>query len=305
MAWVKWRWIQLIGCMILQVQGEDYIYNATVNVPVGENVMLTCSTSATYKEQDLRVFWQRENSQGTSPADVLMIFKMGEINDKFQKESYRGRVIVFPYELPRGNFSLLLTSVQIKDAGLYETIVIFNNDKKKQYCRIQLNVGAPFSKPQVTMQGCKESSWPSEIRCETWGGFPKPVIHWIVGNQTINSDQVKINSSTTNGSISVTSTLHLRTQEEIPVNCIVENPVLLTNESTTETIHHCAAPASSLHGLLVLVLVPILLIQAMLVYFFCFSQKKYACRSNQEQHPQGAQCSIEYCCTPWRAGITG
>nr|XP_023648831.1 CD276 antigen homolog isoform X2 [Paramormyrops kingsleyae] len=303
MAWVKWRWIQLIGCMILLVQSEEnYIYNATVTVQVGDNIMLACSTSATYQEKDLRVFWQREQSQGRSSSDVVLTFKQGIITEMNQKDSFRGRVEVFPNELTRGNFSLLLKSVRPADVGQYETIIVPEKNSNRPRCRTQLNVGAPFSKPRVTVEVCTESTWPSEIRCETWGGFPEPLIHWIVGTQAIDSDQVKTNSSTTNGSISVTSILHLWSQEEIPVTCIVENPILRTNESSTQTIHHCEDPAVNLYGLLVLV--PILLIQPILVYLFCFSKKKSACRSTQEQ-AEGAEQHVEHYCTPWWAGITG
>lgn len=126
--------------MILLVQSEEnYIYNATVNVQVGENVTLLCSTSATYQKKDLRVYWQREQPPGRSNPDVVLAFHQGAINFKNQKDSYSGRVDVNPDHVASGNFSLLLESVQLEDSGPYDTVIVTNGVRLR--CRTQLNVG--------------------------------------------------------------------------------------------------------------------------------------------------------------------
>ncbi|XP_069037845.1 uncharacterized protein [Lepisosteus oculatus] len=94
----------------LVVTGAD---RAVGSYPGGE-VVLSCSVDTNVPLQELEVEWVRTDSEA-----LVLLFSEGESRPESQHQSYRGRAELFPQEIPRGNFSLLLKDVRTEDKGEY------------------------------------------------------------------------------------------------------------------------------------------------------------------------------------------
>ncbi|XP_069037848.1 uncharacterized protein [Lepisosteus oculatus] len=84
----------------------------------GDEVLLPCSVDSAVPLHELEVEWRR------SDYNVLvLLFSKGESRPESQHQSYRGRAELFPQEIPRGNFSLMLANVTAEDTGVYRCAV--------------------------------------------------------------------------------------------------------------------------------------------------------------------------------------
>ncbi|MBN3317043.1 BTNL2 protein, partial [Atractosteus spatula] len=84
----------------------------------GGEVLLPCSVDSAVPLQELEVEWLR-----TDPDTLVLLFSEGESRPESQHQSYRGRAELFPQEIPRGNFSLMLANVTAEDSGVYRCAV--------------------------------------------------------------------------------------------------------------------------------------------------------------------------------------
>ncbi|XP_069037847.1 uncharacterized protein [Lepisosteus oculatus] len=84
----------------------------------GDEVLLPCSVDSAVPLQELEVEWLR-----TDPDTLVLLFSEGESRPESQHQSYRGRAELFPQEIPRGNFSLMLANVTAEDTGVYRCAV--------------------------------------------------------------------------------------------------------------------------------------------------------------------------------------
>ncbi|MCI4393368.1 hypothetical protein PGIGA_G00156860, partial [Pangasianodon gigas] len=76
---------------------------------IGQTVILPCSP----KQKPQTVFWKY------SDIKTVCNFLGGEANFREQDPAYKGRVEIFPSEIEKGNFSIMLSNVKKSDEGTY------------------------------------------------------------------------------------------------------------------------------------------------------------------------------------------
>ncbi|KAF4093400.1 hypothetical protein AMELA_G00001630 [Ameiurus melas] len=76
---------------------------------IGEFVILPC----TFGQNPQAVFWRDESTR--TVCDI----SNGEAIFKEQHSSYKDRVKIFPLEIKKGNFSIMLSNLQQSDGGTY------------------------------------------------------------------------------------------------------------------------------------------------------------------------------------------
>ncbi|KAL7869898.1 hypothetical protein AOLI_G00138860 [Acnodon oligacanthus] len=87
-------------------------------VKLGGSVMLPCYTEAPLPLEELEVEWKRTDSE-----TLVHLFQDRGSRPEAQNQAYSGRASFFTGEVERGNFSLLLTNLTAKDAGIYNCSV--------------------------------------------------------------------------------------------------------------------------------------------------------------------------------------
>ncbi|XP_036427740.1 uncharacterized protein LOC118808969 [Colossoma macropomum] len=89
-----------------------------LTVELGGSVMLPCYVEVPISPEELEVEWKRTDSD-----TLVHLFQGGESRPEAQDQAYSGRASFFTEEVERGNFSLLLTNLTTKDAGVYNCSV--------------------------------------------------------------------------------------------------------------------------------------------------------------------------------------
>ncbi|KAK3559672.1 hypothetical protein QTP86_013919, partial [Hemibagrus guttatus] len=87
-------------------------------VQLGDSVMLPCFVETPLPLEDLEVEWKRIDSE-----TLVHLWQNGESRSESQDQLYHERAHFFPEKIVQGNYSLLLTDVTSKDAGVYKCTV--------------------------------------------------------------------------------------------------------------------------------------------------------------------------------------
>ncbi|KAI4904732.1 hypothetical protein NFI96_032160 [Prochilodus magdalenae] len=101
----------LLGLRVLGPSGP-------LTLEPGGSVMIPCYVEAPISLEDLKVEWKRTDSE-----TLVHLFQDGESRPESQDPAYSGRASFFTEEVQHGNFSLLLTNLTTKDAGVYNCSV--------------------------------------------------------------------------------------------------------------------------------------------------------------------------------------
>ncbi|KAI5619657.1 hypothetical protein C0J50_20756 [Silurus asotus] len=109
--------LSVIFCNGFHVQGPS----GSLTVQLGDSVMLPCFVETPLPMEDLEVEWKRNDS-----GSLVHLWQNGESRPESQNQHYHERAHFFSEEVAHGNFSLLLTNVTQKDAGVY-TCVVYTN----------------------------------------------------------------------------------------------------------------------------------------------------------------------------------
>ncbi|XP_047672915.1 uncharacterized protein LOC113650976 isoform X2 [Tachysurus fulvidraco] len=107
-------------------------------VRLGDSVMLPCFVETPLLLEDLKVEWKRIDSE-----TLVHWWQNGESRPKSQNQSYHERANFFTEEIAHGNFSLLLTNVTSKDAGVYKCAVYTKLDSGETLIEIK-EIGLSF-----------------------------------------------------------------------------------------------------------------------------------------------------------------
>ncbi|XP_072524062.1 uncharacterized protein [Salminus brasiliensis] len=89
-----------------------------LTVELGGSLMLPCYVESPLPLEELEVAWKRTDSES-----LVHLFQDGESRPEAQSQAYSGRARFFTEEIKHGNFSLLLTDLTSKDAGVYSCTV--------------------------------------------------------------------------------------------------------------------------------------------------------------------------------------
>ena len=121
-TFIRWSVIQVIFTVWMdQIWSHEPSRPSSVNCQdsvkglVGENVTLPCIYTGSL--MDATVYW-RDKDDNT----VLDIVNSSE-DDKRQKPKYKGRVLSFPEQYEKGNFSIIMMNLEKNDAGTYECFI--------------------------------------------------------------------------------------------------------------------------------------------------------------------------------------
>ncbi|XP_062860059.1 butyrophilin-like protein 2 [Trichomycterus rosablanca] len=87
-----------------------------LSVQLGGSVMLPCYVETPLPMDELEVEWKRTDT-------LVHLWQNGQSEPESQNQDYRQRAHFFSEEVKHGNFSLLLTNVTSKDAGVYRCVV--------------------------------------------------------------------------------------------------------------------------------------------------------------------------------------
>ncbi|XP_058262129.1 uncharacterized protein LOC131363524 [Hemibagrus wyckioides] len=101
-------------------------------VQLGDSVMLPCFVETSVPLEDLEVEWKRSDSE-----TLVHLWQDGESRPESQNQLYHERAHFFPKEITHGNFSLLLTDVTNKDAGVYKCAVYTKLDSGETLIEIK------------------------------------------------------------------------------------------------------------------------------------------------------------------------
>ncbi|KAG7325340.1 hypothetical protein KOW79_011656 [Hemibagrus wyckioides] len=94
--------------------------------------MLPCFVETSVPLEDLEVEWKRSDSE-----TLVHLWQDGESRPESQNQLYHERAHFFPKEITHGNFSLLLTDVTNKDAGVYKCAVYTKLDSGETLIEIK------------------------------------------------------------------------------------------------------------------------------------------------------------------------
>ncbi|KAL7876950.1 hypothetical protein SRHO_G00035930, partial [Serrasalmus rhombeus] len=94
----------------LHVQGPS----GPLVAQLGDTVLLPCFSQIHLPLEGLQVEWRKADSE-----TLVILFQQGEIRPDLQSQSFRDRVQLFPDEISKGNFSILLNNVVRNDTGVY------------------------------------------------------------------------------------------------------------------------------------------------------------------------------------------
>ncbi|XP_036431207.1 uncharacterized protein LOC118811104 [Colossoma macropomum] len=99
-----------VGYEGLHVQGSS----GPLVAQLGDTVLLPCFSQSPLPLEGLQVEWRKADSES-----LVILFPRGESRPDLQSQSFRDRVHLFPDEISKGNFSILLNNVVKTDAGVY------------------------------------------------------------------------------------------------------------------------------------------------------------------------------------------
>ncbi|XP_062860061.1 programmed cell death 1 ligand 1-like [Trichomycterus rosablanca] len=100
-----------------------------LSVQLGGSVMLPCYVETPLPMDELEVEWKRTDT-------LVHLWQNGQSEPESQNQDYRERAHFFSEEVKHGNFSLLLTNVTSKDAGVYRCVV--NAEKESNEASIEI-----------------------------------------------------------------------------------------------------------------------------------------------------------------------
>ncbi|XP_036427739.1 butyrophilin-like protein 2 [Colossoma macropomum] len=135
-------------------------------VELGGSVMLPCYVETPIPLEKLEVEWKRTDSE-----TLVHLFQDGESQPETQDQAYSGRASFFTEEVECGNFSLLLTNLTTKDAGVYNCFVYSQQETGKTSVEIKTierlivtggHVVSAYVGEDITMNCSVDSSVPPE-----------------------------------------------------------------------------------------------------------------------------------------------
>ncbi|KAK9964778.1 hypothetical protein ABG768_005922 [Culter alburnus] len=90
---------------------------------LGGSITLPCSVETPLPVEGLKVEWRK-----TGEEAYVHLFQNGEDRPEAQYPSYRDRAHFFPEQIFKGNFSILLENITVKDTGIYRCVVYSDQD---------------------------------------------------------------------------------------------------------------------------------------------------------------------------------
>ncbi|XP_036427738.1 butyrophilin-like protein 2 [Colossoma macropomum] len=157
---------------------------------LGGSVMLPCYVEAPLPLEELDAEWKRTDSE-----TLVHLFQDGKSRLEFQDQAYSGRASFFTEEVARGNFSLLLTNLTTKDAGVYNCFVYSQQETGQTSVEIEYLVVtgghavSAYEREDVTLN-CSVDSYipPQELEEVSWTKVDQDITMLVLQEGVIQTD---------------------------------------------------------------------------------------------------------------------
>ncbi|XP_062859964.1 butyrophilin-like protein 2 [Trichomycterus rosablanca] len=116
----------IINCDGFRVLGPS----DPLSIQLGGSVMLPCYVETPLPMDELEVEWKRTDT-------LVHLWQNGQSEPESQNQDYRERAHFFSEEVKHGNFSLLLTNVTSKDAGVYRCVIYTGKESNEASIEIK------------------------------------------------------------------------------------------------------------------------------------------------------------------------
>ncbi|XP_045910471.1 CD276 antigen homolog [Micropterus dolomieu] len=174
--------IVLVAYFLLLVADATVVLD--VNTTVGESTVLPCflKTPTLTDLKNLRFYWQDEGKC------VLYSFNEGKEMPEHVNELYRDRITAFQQDMIRGNISVKVKNITLKDNQkvFHVFAAVFDSEGIRRYilehrkiCQITLHVAVPYKNVSLTVN--KETM---TAVCTTQRGFPEPLVKWRLSDKS-------------------------------------------------------------------------------------------------------------------------
>ncbi|XP_043110959.1 CD276 antigen homolog [Puntigrus tetrazona] len=162
--------------------------SAPIHVVRGDTAFLPCEYEPASDVSNLVITWQRQED-----SKVVHSFYYGKDQLDRQSPDYSGRTKLNHEELVKGNASLSIANLGLKDAGKYMCIV--SNTKGTDRGELQLIYEAFYSEPRLSIL---LGSTNVTVRYET-EGYPKPEVMWLGSEGQNLSDNLEVENAPDGG----------------------------------------------------------------------------------------------------------
>ncbi|XP_048450400.1 CD276 antigen-like [Rhincodon typus] len=286
----------------------------TVTGLVGGQAILPCIYEVTgpVSLTSARLYWQ------FPPKKVAYAFLEGKPEEQYVESHYRGRTTVPKTELIRGNFSLQLNNLTVKDDVEYHCYFFLNN-RKAYECQLQLHIAAPYQPPVLSASRGESlgAGLPVNLSCHSFGGFPAPVVNWTDDAGRPLGRDTEVNTSVeqdpVSGLYNVTSSVRIIAAVGTSVRCSVFNSRIqqrLDSIVWAYTSSNTSLPFKAAHPQYLIILyvsAAVIVCVCFVVAILCTRSKRYrgvrtVDRQNHIKVDSSATgnlfCSIVYLLTP-------
>lgn len=193
---------------------------------VGRPVALPCFYPGLLKFENLSVEWRRNDE-----VVLRSVWEAGE-----HAEMWGFSVATLADDVAStGNFSLELPEVDPQeDNANYSLFIISEENQTAPLCTVCLRIAASFSFPQLQREEGEEGH-KTAFLCQSSGGYPKPMVSWLINNTedppegAVRTQAVTLDSLLYN----ITSYLMVNISKDASVSCIIKNPFM--NETMIST----------------------------------------------------------------------
>jgi len=90
---------------------------------LGGSIILPCSVETPLPVGELEVEWMK-----TDEEELVHLFQNGEVRPEAQYPSYSDRAHFFPEQIFKGNFSILLENITVRDTGRTKAVIAMVED---------------------------------------------------------------------------------------------------------------------------------------------------------------------------------
>ncbi|XP_078281554.1 CD276 antigen-like [Rhinoraja longicauda] len=203
----------------------------------GNSVELICNVSVPDKEQismaDLGFYWF--NKDPNSREHLVYSFVNEEEKLIGQHPRYVNRVFLYWEDFLQGSPDLKIKNISIEDMGEY-ICRVKDNGKLIGEDLLELRVAAPYSDPVITYKVNKTTNFQDIfLLCHSHGGFPLGSIRWLSSNGSDITSRAKTVMNLANGYFNFNSGIHISIEEGTRYTCVISNPWLADNVSSTVT----------------------------------------------------------------------
>ncbi|XP_065450193.1 uncharacterized protein LOC122172793 isoform X2 [Chrysemys picta bellii] len=157
----------LIPLLFLGVADSQLVLSvgpSPVRAALGSDVQLPCTFTVT-ERFEITKFYLAWSLGGHRVAEYVR-----------EQKIYQQGSELFPEELSRGNCSLLLRQVAVRDGGRYTSTVIYTPDKEEKQLELQVTAAPRLSTPRKAGVLNAATSFP----CHVWGFYPQDVtVTWL------------------------------------------------------------------------------------------------------------------------------